>query len=368
MIVESSRSPRRTHTGSAPRAARRRGAPSALDPVQPALQRPGAKTFERGHVGQIQRARLIAATAQVACEDGAANVTVGRIVERAGVSRRTFYEIFNDSSDCLFAALTDALEQAQVRVLSAWSTGESWRERMRAGLIELLKLFEEEPVTGQLLVVESLAAGRRVLEERSRVLDALIDAVHREAAEHKSAAAPARVSVEGAVGGVLGVLHARLAQPSPGGLIELTGALMGMLVLPYHGPAAARRELARPAPAMPSAGRQSMTPLRSDPFKEAGMRLTYRTMLVLSAIAQRPGSSNRQVGDLADMADPGQISKLLARLERLGLIVNKGHGQSRGAPNAWTLTPAGGQVVTRIDIHTDRSVGNLKTTRGGTQK
>jgi DNA-binding PadR family transcriptional regulator len=50
------------------------------------------------------------------------------------------------------------------------------------------------------------------------------------------------------------------------------------------------------------------------------------------------------------VVDQGQISKLLARLERLGLAVNKGAGHSQGEPNAWTLTPLGKQVAQRMRV------------------
>ena len=82
------------------------------------------------------------------------------------------------------------------------------------------------------------------------------------------------------------------------------------------------------------------------------MRLTYRTVRVLTAIAElsEQGSypSNRQVGVAADMHDQGQISKLLTRLHRLGLIQNSGLGPGKGAPNAWTLTPKGHDIQTII--------------------
>ncbi len=78
------------------------------------------------------------------------------------------------------------------------------------------------------------------------------------------------------------------------------------------------------------------------------MRLTYRTALVLETIATRPGISNRIVADLAGITDQGQISKLLARLERLGLTENTGEGHSRGESNAWSLTPLGRQVARRL--------------------
>ena len=63
-----------------------------------------------------------------------------------------------------------------------------------------------------------------------------------------------------------------------------------------------------------------------DPLDEVDMRLTYRTARVLACIAERPGASNRVVAEHAGVADPGQISKLLRRLEGLGLAVNTGGG------------------------------------------
>jgi DNA-binding IclR family transcriptional regulator len=82
------------------------------------------------------------------------------------------------------------------------------------------------------------------------------------------------------------------------------------------------------------------------------MRLTYRTARVLACIAERPGASNRGVAERAGVADPGQISKLLRRLERLGLAVNTGGGHQSGEPNAWTLTQLGGQVTQRLSVLT----------------
>jgi hypothetical protein len=79
-------------------------------------------------------------------------------------------------------------------------------------------------------------------------------------------------------------------------------------------------------------------------LEDLEMRLTYRTLRVLSAIAANPGASNRDIADHADVKDQGQISKLLIRLERLGLIHNTGTGALRGEPNAWILTDKGQEV------------------------
>jgi DNA-binding MarR family transcriptional regulator len=95
-----------------------------------------------------------------------------------------------------------------------------------------------------------------------------------------------------------------------------------------------------------------VSPSGGDPLAGVPMRLTYRTALVLGCIADRPGASNRVIGDQAGVSDQGQISKLLARLERLGLAINTGDGHLRGEPNAWRLTPKGVRVEHGIRAHT----------------
>jgi hypothetical protein len=79
------------------------------------------------------------------------------------------------------------------------------------------------------------------------------------------------------------------------------------------------------------------------------IRATHRTTLVLRAIAQAPYSNNREVAQAAGLVDEGQTSKLLARLERQGVIENVGIGAARGEPNAWLLTASGRRTLELID-------------------
>jgi AcrR family transcriptional regulator len=323
--------------------------------------------FAHERVVEVQRARLLVAAGQVACEHGAGNVTVAQIVERAGVSRRTFYEIFSDGEDCLLAAFDDALGRVRERMIGVWrAPGVGWRDRVRGALVALLGFFDEQPLVGRLLVVESLSAGRVALERRACVLDALTGAIDEGRTHAKMGMSPSPLSAEGVLGGVLGILYARMTERDGGPdrrLLELVGALMSMIVLPYQGATVAKRELARALPSglvqraeRPSSSSSSSAPWSSsvlvgaDPFKGAGMRLTYRTMRVLEAISKTPGSSNKQVSVLAGASDQGQISKLLARLERCGLICNTLPADSSGSglPNAWVLTQTGEQVMSSI--------------------
>jgi AcrR family transcriptional regulator len=298
---------------------------------------------------------MIAALAHLAREHGMAGVTVAHVVARSGVSRRTFYELFEDRNDCLAVAFEQGVARAAARVVPAYEGARGWRERMRAGLEALLGFLEEEPDLGALCTVVALGASPVVLERRGEVVATLVDAVDGGRREARGSARPTRLTAEGVVGAVLAVLHARLGAGEPVGGLE--GSLMGMVVLPYLGLAAAAREsAAAPAPAAAGAARAraSAQPAEGDPLRDLQMRLTYRTAQTLLAIAtlgeSGSGPSNRQVADAAGVNDPGQISKLLARLEHLGLIENGSAGAGHGEPNVWSLTDKGQQIERAIRL------------------
>jgi DNA-binding MarR family transcriptional regulator len=79
----------------------------------------------------------------------------------------------------------------------------------------------------------------------------------------------------------------------------------------------------------------------------AAFRLTALTHEVLAAVANLSGGdsnpSNRDVARAAGVKDEGQISKLLARLERHGMLENTGGHPAAG--NAWRLTPRGDEIL-----------------------
>ncbi len=290
----------------------------------------------RGDIVEIQRARIVAALAEVARARGVAAATVSEITAASGVSRRTFYELFADRHDCFRAAFDLGVAQAAQQVVPAYRAGGTWRERVRGGLAALLQFLEDEPDLGALCVVDVLGAGHEVLTHRAEVVNVLISAVEEGGAEVRGEPL-ARMTAEGVVGAVLAILHARLVQAKAPPMTGLLGSLMEMIVLPYLGRAAAVREAARPAPPP-----RRVDHVNGNPLRNLDVRLTYRTVRTLSAIAAHPGASNRQVSGAAGVGDQGQISKLLARLEHAGLVRNAAHNPgARGEPNSWTLTDRG---------------------------
>jgi AcrR family transcriptional regulator len=290
---------------------------------------------------------------EVAAERGFVDATVARVVARAGVSRRTFYELFEDREDCFLAGLDEGIAQASRYVLDAYDPEAKWAERLRTALASLLSFLTYERGVGHLLVVDSLGAGTPALERRRRVLAQIIALIDEGRLEIKTGAQPPPLTAEGIVGGALSIVHARLVQGDRR-LDALLNPLMSMIVLPYLGPVAARRELTRPVPK----ARARVARTVEDPLRDLDMRLTYRTVRVLLSVGALGGGgsypSNRQVGEAAEISDQGQISKLLGRLERLGLVHNKGLAPGKGAPNAWTLTEKGARVEQAMRVDGDR--------------
>jgi AcrR family transcriptional regulator len=303
---------------------------------------------------------MLHSAAQVVSEFGYGQMSVARVTGRARVSRRTFYDVFVDREDCFLAVFDDTVAQASERVVAAYGHGRGWREQVCGALLALLEFLDDEPGVRSLLIVDALGAGPRVLARRAEIVERLGAELQRAGSLAHSGPAVPPLTGEGVVGAVLSVIHTRLSQQRPEPLIDLVNSLMGMIVLPYLGAAAARRELARATPAGSDASAARRSPRRSvraaDPLDGLPMRITYRTLRVLSAIGERGGASNRDIASAADVADQGQISKLLTRLERLGLIHNtavQGH-QPTGEPNAWRLTTRGEEVERAVRIQPGR--------------
>jgi AcrR family transcriptional regulator len=293
----------------------------------------------------IHRTQILEGIAALVAERGLGAATLGDVIVRAGVSRRAFYRLFPDRKACLIAAFDLGVQRAAARMGPAYNAQSRWRDAIRAGLAEGLRFLDDEPAMARLLVVHSLTEYSELVRRRAEAQELLWKIVDRGRAEGGAGRAePPPIVAEGVVGAVVTVIQTRLlAQdadpPDERPAIELFSSLMSLIVLPYLGPSAAQRELSRPAP-LPSL-REGIRSAPISSFDDHGVRLTYRTERVLSAIAQYPGASNREIAERAGIVDQGQISKLLTRLERAGVISNLSSGTARGAPNAWSLTELG---------------------------
>lgn len=203
----------------------------------------GVRTLPPGLVSAVQRERLLAgmlaATAQLSYRE----VCVEDVLERAGVSRPTFYEHFENKEDCFLAAFDTAAERLWTRLAAVASEGgESWRDRLRMGLEELLLWTVAEPDAARALIVEARAASPAALLRRDAVLGRFTGCI--DGWVREEATTPSALAAAGIVGGIEALLYARIAKGQTGDLGSLLPSLMYFAVLPFEGHGVASEELA----------------------------------------------------------------------------------------------------------------------------
>lgn len=243
------------------------------------------------------------------------------------------------------ARIERAIALSAARAGAAYDPQARWVDRVRAALLALLELADEEPELARLCVEQALA-GRAAQTCLNRALDQLAQVIDQGRGASTASKQPPSLTAKSVLGGALGLIYARLISRDGRSLVELRNPLMATIALPYLGHRAARREQFRREPTRP-VGHPNGTRSRGRP--ELGIRLTYRTMRVLALIAAQPALSNSEIAERGGITDQGQVSKLLGRLNRLGLIENTGEGQPRGATNAWRLTREGRQLQRAIE-------------------
>ena len=123
----------------------------------------GRHGLSRAFIASNQRERLLDAIANVVAEKGYAGTRVADITDYAGVSRKTFYELFTDKEECFLAAfdaITKLLMDRMAQALTDLSDS-NWRIRVRALLGEFLRFLAAEPAFARMCIVEVLGSGPR---------------------------------------------------------------------------------------------------------------------------------------------------------------------------------------------------------------
>jgi AcrR family transcriptional regulator len=206
----------------------------------------GARKLPSELVKAVQRERLILAMLKAAAELGYRETNVQDVIDRAGVSRPTFYEHFTNKEDCFLAAFDVSAQRLRERVeAAARKGGDVWRDRVRYALEALLRFAATEPDTARTLIVEARAGSTNAVLRRVELLDYFANCLDTQAQEllaHTTSSSA--LTASGVVGGVESLLYARLGKGEHEELESLLPSLMYFVVLPYEGHEAAGEELA----------------------------------------------------------------------------------------------------------------------------
>lgn len=185
-------------------------------------------------VAHSQRERILVAMAESCARKGFGATTIADIVQPAGVSRATFYELFEDKEDCFQAAMELSLADAMERVVGAFAPDKPWATLVRDSAAAFLDLLASRPAFARMALVEAPASGQRAFEMYAagkRVLLTLLDRGRAEAVEEAIPGSAARAAIAGAESLIVGQILAGNAER----LRELLPDVVYITIVPFRG-------------------------------------------------------------------------------------------------------------------------------------
>jgi AcrR family transcriptional regulator len=210
----------------------------------------GRHAAPRAVVAESQRERLLVAMADATATKGYANVAVADVIERAGVSRRSFYEHFSNKEECFLAAYDAGVEGLLDAIAEAEEAAQGGRDGVgllaaaRAGTEVYLQLLADNPAFARTFLVEVLGAGPAALARRDAVHERFAQRLAEAHAAIADAAgglpAPAPYIFRAAVGAIHELVTQRLLEDGPEALPRLLGPILEVELRLLGGPAPSR--------------------------------------------------------------------------------------------------------------------------------
>ncbi len=198
----------------------------------------GRHSLSPEDVADSQRGRMMRAVALAVAEKGYGETVVTDVIERAHVSRKTFYEQFDDLQDCfrqahaaVCATLINLMEDL---VRSAPQEG---LEPLRAGFGGYLSFIASEPEMTQAFFADAVAAGPGVARQRNQTMKILagliLDTYDQARTQDPSLPEPYPLAGVAATGATLEIVLSALANESldelPGRADEVFDIQLGIL-------------------------------------------------------------------------------------------------------------------------------------------
>jgi AcrR family transcriptional regulator len=194
----------------------------------------GRHGLPRTFVARNQRDRIMLAVADAVSALGYVATTIEDVIQRAGVSRRTFYDHFSGKEEAFLDAYDGASEQLYTCVFAAIAAAEGSQAQLTACLRAFLEFVAREPAYADMCIVEVLTAGPKALERRDRIMGDFArffdDAV---AAESDAVVTP--LTSEAMVGGVYEIVYKRVLRRETATIVALLPDLVCFCLLPYAG-------------------------------------------------------------------------------------------------------------------------------------
>lgn len=261
----------------------------------------------RVEVARNQRLRVYGAMIEAVTTHGYAGTTVTELIALAGISRRTFYEQFDNKEACFLRTYDLVVERTVTHVAKAWRTEGDWMAKMRRCFEVFAEDVVERPKAARLAAVEALGAGPAAVDrvEQTNLTFERMIASSFDRAPDGVTIFP--IAVKGIVGGISRVVRKRLLEDDVQRLPELIDELFEW-VLEYR--SLASFDLPVVATPRPAWGARAIVRPVGDADIRARRRIhsggegeeRVRILRAAASVAARAGHAQLTVGQIAQHA------------------------------------------------------------------
>jgi AcrR family transcriptional regulator len=201
----------------------------------------GRHGIPRELVTANQRERLLRATTEIFAEEGYASLAVRNVIARAGVSRATFYRIFDGKVDLVRAAQKRAFEELEGDATAACSASKDWPEGVAAGIGSVLDFARESRAECRLLLASGPLSEPDLARQGLEVQQGLVDLLRRGSERYPSARSPRELTVRAAVGAAIWLVGNCAAADELDAVSDLKPDLVQIILTPFIGANEAKR-------------------------------------------------------------------------------------------------------------------------------
>jgi AcrR family transcriptional regulator len=195
----------------------------------------GRQKLPREVVADRQRQRLLAAATQSLAEHGYVAMNVEHIIRQAGISRTTFYELFDNKCECVLVAHEQAFSRLTAELAAACGGRVEWSAKVAAAVTAAIDFAVRAPEEARLLLLEELAADP-ILAERTLASNEFLVGLLRNGREQcRSAASLPELTERALISATTSVVGRRLMYDQADTLPQLAPELIQLILIPYLG-------------------------------------------------------------------------------------------------------------------------------------
>jgi AcrR family transcriptional regulator len=176
---------------------------------------------------------------------GYAKLTVKDLIDGAGVSRRTFYQLFEDKLDCVFAAHHVAFSRLNSIIVDACASQSDWPDGVLAAVEGALGFAIRSPDEARLILISSQTSEPKLARRGRASHDQLAALLRSGRQRHHGGGTPLPQVEQAIVGAGMSLVGDCLIADEIDRLSDLAPELVQIILTPYLGDEEARQVATR---------------------------------------------------------------------------------------------------------------------------